>query len=116
MSDRRMAQRFSLVIPLFIREWNSLAPEKAAESVNISESGVYFEMNAPPRKGAMVEIRIRMPEIITGAAAADWQCIGKVMGVQPANSLHDAAGVRVRFDYYEVMGGHAPAPEPPLSG
>ncbi|HVA94167.1 MAG TPA: PilZ domain-containing protein [Candidatus Dormibacteraeota bacterium] len=111
-----MAQRFSLAIPLFIREWNSLAPGKTAESLNISESGVYFEMNAPPRKGAMVEIRIRMPEIITGAATVEWRCVGKVMGVQPANSLHEAMGVRVRFDYYEVMGIHAPAPKPSLSG
>jgi PilZ domain len=103
MSDRRLAQRFPLAIPLFIREWNTLAPEWTAESVNISECGVYFETDTPPREGAMVQIRMQMPEKITGAAAAEWRCTGKVMGVQPAISLRESTGVRVRFDYYEVV-------------
>ncbi len=116
MSDRRMAQRFALAIPLLIREWNTLAPEWKAESVNISECGVYFETDTPPLEGAMVHIRLEMPEEITGAAAAVWCCTGKVMGVQPAISPHDATGVRVRFDYYEVVKALGPSPKPPFLG
>jgi hypothetical protein len=50
LSDRRLAQRFSLTIPLYIRAWNSHAPEQRVESVNVSECGAYFETDKPPTK------------------------------------------------------------------
>jgi hypothetical protein len=103
LSDRRLARRFRLSIPLFIREWKTTAPEKKVESVNVSEHGVYFVTDTPVREGAMLQIRLAMPMEITGAASVEWQCTGKVLGVQTARSLTALVGVRVRFDYYEVI-------------
>jgi hypothetical protein len=115
LSDRRLAQRFSLAIPLFIREWKTTAPEKRVQSVNVSERGVCFETDTPLREGTMLQIRLAMPMEITGNASVEWRCTGKVLGVQPANSLGAPLGVRVRFDYYEVLGGSGQLPElPPL--
>lgn len=107
-SDRRLARRFHLAIPLFIREWKSVTPEKEVESMNVSESGVYFETDTPPREGAMLQIRLAMPKEITGAATAEWRCTGKVIGVGPAGPSGVSLGVRVRFDYYEVTGNSGP--------
>ncbi len=102
-SDRRFAQRFPLTIPLFFREWKTMTPEKEVESVNVSECGVYFETDTPPREGAMVQIRLEMPKEITGDRTAEWRCTGKVVGVRPTSPPSGSLGVGVRFDYYEIM-------------
>jgi PilZ domain-containing protein len=109
-SDRRLAQRFRLTIPLFVREWKTMTPEKKVESVNVSECGVYFETETPPREGAMVHIRLEMPKEITGDTAAEWQCTGKVVGVRPTCPPSFSLGVGVRFDYYEILRIAGPSP------
>jgi len=113
-SDRRLAQRFLLSIPVFVHEWKTMTPEKKVESVNISESGVYFETDTPPREGAAVQIRLEMPREITGDATAEWRCTGKVVGVRPTCSPGGSLGVGVRFDYYEIMRAPGPLPGPPF--
>ncbi len=102
LSDRRLAQRFSLIIPLYIRAWNSRGPEQTVESVNVSECGAYYETDTPPLEGAMMQIRLDMPKEITGNPTVEWCCTGKVTRVQPASFPGALRGVSVRFDYYEV--------------
>jgi hypothetical protein len=102
LSDRRLAQRFILTIPLYIRAWNSQAAEQRVESVNISECGAYFETDQPPREGAMMQIRLDMPKEITGNPTVEWRCTGKVTRIQPATPPGTVLGVSVRFDYVEV--------------
>jgi hypothetical protein len=113
-SDRRLAQRFRLAIPLFVREWKTITPETVVESVNVSECGVYFETETPPPEGAIVQIRLEMPKEITGAATAEWRCTGKVVSVRPTIPPSVSVGVGVRFDYYEIMRIPGPLPGPPF--
>jgi len=108
-SDRRLAHRFHLTIPMHLREWKTIVPEKVVESVNISECGVYFETDTPPREGATVQIRLEMPKEITGDRTAEWRCTGKVVGVRPTSPPSGSLGVGVRFDYYEIL--RIPSPE-----
>jgi hypothetical protein len=109
LSDRRLAQRFNLSIPLYIRAWKSKAPEQKVESVNVSECGAYFETDKPPREGAVMQIRLEMPKEITGNPTAEWRCTGKVMRITPASSPGRLLGVSVRFDYVEVSRTTGPA-------
>jgi hypothetical protein len=111
-SDRRLARRFRLTIPVFVREWKTMTPEKKVESVNVSQCGVYFETDTPPREGAAVQIRLEMPKEITGDATAEWCCTGKVVGVRPTCPPGGSLGVGVRFDYYEIMRIPGPLPGP----
>jgi PilZ domain-containing protein len=113
-SDRRLAQRFRLTIPMFIRDWKSMEPEKKVESTNVSEGGVYYETETPPREGAMVQIRLEMPREVTGDATAEWRCTGKVVGVRPTCPPSVSQGVGVRFDYYEILRIPGPLPVPPF--
>ena len=113
-SDRRSALRFRLAIPLFVREWKTMAPEKKVESVNVSERGVYFETDTPPREGAVLQIRLEMPKEITGDATAEWRCTGKVVSVRPTFPPGGSRGVGVRFDYYEIIPIPVPLPGPPF--
>jgi hypothetical protein len=101
-SDRRLAHRFNLRIPLHIRDWTSNAPEQTVESNNVSECGVFFKTDAPPDEGTVIQLRLEMPEEITGESASDWLCAGKVVRVQRSSSPGALAGVGVHFDYYEV--------------
>jgi hypothetical protein len=102
LSDRRLAHRFSLTIPLYIRAWNSTAPEQRVESINVSERGAYFETDKPPREGAMMQIRLEMPKEVTGNPTVEWRCTAKVTRIQPASPPGTLLGVSVRFDYVEV--------------
>lgn len=111
-SDRRSALRFRLAIPLYVREWKTMGPEKKMESVNVSERGVYFETDAPPREGAILQIRLEMPKEITGVTTAEWRCTGKVVGVRPTFPPGGSLGVGVRFDYYEIVRIPVPFPGP----
>jgi PilZ domain len=102
LSDRRMAQRFSLAIPVYVSEWRSPATEKKVQSTNLSESGVYFETDTPPCEGGMLRLRLEVPKEITGGAPVKWCCTGKVMRVQSVGNGNASMGVGVRFDYYEI--------------
>ena len=102
LSDRRLAQRFNLAVPLSFRGWRSPGPDCAAASVNVSESGVYFETDVPPGEGTWLQLRIAMPREITGDPATDWCCTGKVVRVQPICRAGGPQRVAVRFSYYEI--------------
>ena len=101
-SDRRLALRFSLSVPVYIRTWKSPEPERKVESINLSESGVYFETNTPPSEGAIIHLRIEMPRAIIGSVGTEWRCIGKVVRVAQAGDL-SRSGVAVQFAYYEAV-------------
>jgi len=85
-----------------MRAWHSTAPEQAAASLNVSESGVYFETETPPPEGASVHLRIDMPPEITGGIATEWTCMGRVVRVEPVSLSGSPPRVAVRFNYYEV--------------
>ena len=115
LSDRRLAQRFSLIIPLYIRSWKSQAPEQRVDSLNVSECGAYYETDTPPPEGAMIQIRLDMPREVTGDPTVEWRCTGKVMRVQPGRAPGALQGVSVRFDYYEVSRSDGLVPDMALA-
>lgn len=101
-SDRRLALRFSLNVTVYIRAWKSADAERQVESINLSESGVYFETDTPPAPGAVIHLRLEMPQAITGRVGMEWRCIGKVVRVTSPRDI-DRAGVAVQFAYYEAV-------------
>lgn len=107
LSDRRFAHRFRVAIPLYIRPWKSKTPEQRVDSVNLSERGVYFETDAPPREGAMLQLRLEMPTEVTGQPPDEWRCAGKVVRIHAPQTPGAPRGVSVRFDYYEIAGSAA---------
>jgi hypothetical protein len=105
--DRRLARRLRFKTPLRVRIWKSADPEQRAESVNISQSGVYFASDLPIREGETVEILLRMPEEITDEPSTEWRCTGHVVRVERAGVANGKIGVGVQFDCYEVSSGGA---------
>ena len=101
-SDRRLAGRYKVKTPLRVRLWKSLVPDCAAESVNLSQRGIYFATNSVLHKGETVEVFFNMPEEIGGEPISEWRCTGHVVRVEEIRAAGGKQGVGVQFDCYEV--------------
>ena len=102
-TERRIAERFGLKIPLRVRIAKSAAPEYAVQSLNVSTRGISFATDLPLCKGTPVHLVFEMPEEVTHKPASEWRCTGHVVHVQPESSSHGANYVGVGFDCYEVL-------------
>ncbi|MGA2099138.1 MAG: PilZ domain-containing protein [Candidatus Acidiferrum sp.] len=100
--DRRSTHRVSLRTPLRVKIWKSEEPERRVESVNLSQTGVFFATDSPIREGETVEILLRMPEELTDEPPTEWRCTGHVVRVGWLDSAQGTLGVGVQFDCYEV--------------
>jgi len=101
-SDRRLAGRYKVRTPLRVRLWKSLVPECTAESVDLSQRGIYFATDAPLHEGETVEVFFNMPEEVIGEPASEWRCTGHVVRVEEIDEGSGKLGVGVQFDCYEV--------------
>lgn len=101
-SDRRLADRYKVKTPLRVRIWKSRAPEVAAESVNLSQRGIYFATDSTLREGEAVEVFFNMPKEIIGEPTSEWRCTGHVVRVERKEEPNGKQGVGVQFDCYEV--------------
>jgi hypothetical protein len=102
-TERRLAERFGLRIPLRVRIAKSAALEHIVESLNVSTRGISFATDLPLCKGTPVHLAFEMPEEITHKPTSEWRCTGHVVYVQPNASPQGATCVGVRFDCYEVL-------------
>lgn len=102
-TERRLAERFDLKIPLRVRIAKPSTLEHTTESLNISKRGIYFATDLPLSKGAPVHLTFEMPKQVTHKAPSEWRCTGHVIRVQPNSSAKGATCVGVRFDCYEVL-------------
>ena len=101
-TDRRLAGRYNVKTPLRVRVWKSAVPEQKAESVNLSQRGIYFATDSQLRQGETVEVFFNMPEEIVGEPASEWRCTGHVVRVEEIHAAGGRQGVGVQFDCYEV--------------
>jgi len=101
-SDRRLSGRYKVKTPLRVRLWKSAAPECTAESVNLSQRGIYFATDSALRKGETVEVLFNMPQEIIGEPTGEWRCTGHVVRVEEIKTAGRKLGVGVQFDCYEV--------------
>jgi Tfp pilus assembly protein PilZ len=100
--DNRITPRLAVKADLRIRIWKSDTPELRAESVNLSERGIFFVTDRLFQRGEAVEVFLQMPEEITGEPPTEWRCTGLVVHVQSVDGARRRQGVGVRFDCYEV--------------
>src|ERR1700724_2683642 len=102
-TERRLAERFDLKIPLRVRIAKAAALDHTAESLNVSTRGISFATDLPLCEGTPVHLAFEMPEEVTHKPAAEWHCTGRVVYVRPNSSPQGAICVGVGFDCYEVL-------------
>jgi len=100
--DRRLAGRYKVKTPLCVRLWKSAVPDQTAESVNVSQRGIYFAIDSLLRQGETVEVFFDMPQEIIGQPTSEWRCTGHVVRVESLKGSGGKLGVGVQFDCYEV--------------
>jgi PilZ domain len=101
--DRRMETRVNLCVPLKFRPvTDPPSGERTAESVNLSQRGLFFSTNVPLGLGSQVEVFITMPTEISGKPPAEVRCVGRVVHIKPG-SLLGKSGVGIRIERYEVL-------------
>lgn len=108
--DRRIAKRHPIRTALRVRAWKADTPEKRAESVNLSQRGIFFISDSLVAKGEVLEILLKMPEEITGEPTTEWRCTGHVVRVEPVDSPRGKFGVGVHFYCYDVARAEQPQP------
>jgi hypothetical protein len=104
-SDRRGAPRFRITIPLHFQIARSSEPECHAERLDISSRGMLMETDTPPGIGSILEVWLRMPEMIMGWRAPEWTITGHVVHVETSDEP-GKYGVGVQFHYYEAAAPH----------
>jgi hypothetical protein len=102
-TERRLAKRFGLKIPIRVRISRSSAPEQRVESLNLSARGICFATDLPLREGAPVNLVFEMPEEVSHKPTSEWHCTGHVVHIQANGSLQRPLCVGVAFDCYEVL-------------
>jgi hypothetical protein len=103
VSDRRLAFRYDVNIPIRISRWKSAMQDEQGESENLSEKGIFFATNSSFSIGTVIEVLLKMPEEITGEPAIEWLCSGHVVRVEPSDSRRGKLGVGVQFDCYQIF-------------
>jgi hypothetical protein len=106
--DMRANPRHCVKKNLRVRIWKSDIPEQHAESINLSEGGIFFVTHAVFQRGEEIEVFFQMPQEVSGEPATDWRCTGQVVRVELVVSPVGNRGVGVRFDCYEVSRSEAP--------
>jgi PilZ domain len=100
--DRRSTLRHNVKTALRIRVWKSEIPEYRAESVNISQRGIFFSTKHALNEGEIVEVFLKMPQEVSGEETTEWRCTGHVVRTEKDESLKHKMGVGVQFYCYEV--------------
>src|SRR2546425_6038386 len=102
-SDRRTARRLIKKVPLRFRPIESrAAPEQTAETMNISNGGLFFATDLKLAEGLLVELHVTMPRGIFGDDLPEWYFMGRVAHVESFCNRNRKSGVGVQLLYYEV--------------
>jgi len=109
--ERRVGQRFSYLLPVFIRD-SSSSLQGMGFTQDLSSRGVFFFTDLPLMAGMEIEVTLRMPSEITLGEGMPVRCRGRVLRItSPVAAQHAGTGagaetkigVAVRLDGYEYL-------------
>jgi PilZ domain-containing protein len=102
-SERRIDTRVNVRVPLRFRVLNNPgSTEQTAQSENISQRGLYFMTNVPPKIGTPVEVSLRMPQEVAGRVANDVKCMARVVHVKQSSAPRGMSGIGLHIERYEA--------------
>ena len=84
-----------------LRVWGSPGPSRVAKSLDISEDGALVETDLPVRVGTILDLRIELPEEITGQPTTEWRFKSRVVRLVLAPSAGPKL-TAVHFDRLHV--------------
>lgn len=106
--DRRREQRHDLKVPVKLRPTEGVTPYTSeAESVNLSNEGLYFTLSNPPKIGTHVELSFVMPRDVTGGARMKIRCLARVIRMD--STKDGKAGIAAHIERFESIVAEAEA-------
>ncbi len=101
--NRRKERRHDLKVPVKMRPTEGVTPfTSEAESVNISNTGLYFELPNPPRIGTHVELAFVMPSEVTGGAKMKVRCLARVIRMESSDAS-GRTGIAAHIERFESI-------------
>lgn len=102
--ERRRAPRVPVKLPVKLRAVEGTTPFMvSADSINISERGLYFQMTGPMKPGTRIELSFTMPPEVTGSVAMKIRCVGRVIRVEPDSQAEGRTAVAAQIERFETI-------------
>jgi hypothetical protein len=102
-SERRRERRHDLKVPVKMRPTDGVTPYTSdAESINVSNTGLYFVLQNPPRIGSHVELAFLMPSEVTGGLPMKIRCTARVIRFDDP-SPEGKAGIAAHIERFESI-------------
>lgn len=102
--ERRREKRHPIQVPVKMRPTEGVTPYTTeAESVNISDSGLYFELANPPRIGTHVELSFVMPRDVTGGMSMKIRCLARVIRTDSKGLGEGKTGIAAHIERFESI-------------
>jgi hypothetical protein len=107
MTERRMARRYDLSLPVSIRMPINREPRsQSGQTRDISTRGVYFTLQNDLAQGAEVDFTLTLPTEITRGAEVFVRAHGRVVRVDKrTDDQHQTVGVAAVIERYDIIRG-----------
>lgn len=102
--ERRRAPRIPAKVPVKLRPVEGTTPYMvSADSINLSEHGLFFQMTGPMKPGSRIELSFIMPPEVTGSVSMKVRCVGRVVRVEPNANSDGRTGVAAHIERFETI-------------
>jgi hypothetical protein len=109
MTERRMARRYDLSLPVNIRLPINREPgSHSGQTRDISTRGVYFMMQKDLHPGAEVDFTLTLPSEITRGTEVFVRAHGRVVRVDKrVDDNHETIGIAAVIERYDIIRGES---------
>jgi hypothetical protein len=91
-------------MPVKLRPMDGSTPFMfSADSINVSERGLFFSMNGPMKAGTRIELSFIMPPEITGSVSMKVRCLGRVVRVDSDSEKEGKTAVAAHIERFETI-------------
>ena len=106
-SERRVARRFTMSLPLRVLPRDSHTSELRAHTRDVSYQGLYFLAEEPFEVGSEIEFVITLPQQVAQTGDVDIRCRGQIVRVETVEN--GRMGVAAKIERYEFVPAHSTA-------
>ena len=109
MSERRVARRYDLSLPVMVRiPAQGVAETQSGRTRDISTKGLYFVIDREVRAGSNLDIMLTLPKEMTNGEEVLVKASGKIVRVESRmEDGNERLGVAAVIERYDIMRGAA---------
>jgi hypothetical protein len=109
MSERRVARRYDLSLPVMVRiPAQGFAGTQSGRTRDISTKGLYFVIDQDVRAGSNLDIMLTLPKEMTNGEEVLVKASGKIVRVESRiEDGNERLGVAAVIERYDIMRGAA---------